>query len=91
MHGDKGGAGPEPPAKRPQGPETLLARQEMQGPQAGRAVERAFGRIVDIALVESHAATGRSEGLARLGDHLRRGVDTVEAPSRLRLREGSQF
>lgn len=88
---DQGRSGLEPCVQLLQGLQALGRRQEMERQQAGRAVERACRRTVDIAFVQVHARRERAECGAGEAQHLGGWIDSVEAPRRLHLGEGLQF
>lgn len=54
---------------------------EVQGQQAGGAVERSFRRIVDVALMKTRAGRARSEGFPGEPQHCRGWVHAIEAPA----------
>ena len=91
MDRHEGRARLQAPVDLGEGAPALVRCQKVQGQQAGGGIERAVGRVVDIAVMELHAGIERPQGLAGKRQHRGRRIDAVEAPARLRLGEGLQL
>jgi hypothetical protein len=88
---DEGSTRLEPPVHLGQRASTLLLRDEMQGQDAGRRIERPLGRAVDIAFMEIDARCKRTEHALGQSQHLGRWIDAAKTPSRPRRRECFQL
>jgi len=64
---------------------------EMEGQEAGGAVERSWRGIIDVALVKARTWCERSQSLPGQRQHRPRGVDAVEAPTGMRLCKGFEL
>jgi hypothetical protein len=69
----------------------FFRRQEMQGQQTGRCIERTFWRIVDVTLMQTGARGERAQRPHGLFQHFGRRIDAIERPARMSLGKRLQF
>ena len=91
MGGHKGRAGSETAVDFPCRSPPFFDIEKMQREQAGRGIEGASRRILDVALLQLNAGVERPKRALGLLQHLRGRIDAHECPARLGFCQGSQL
>lgn len=75
----------------PEGPEALVAANEMECKQAGGAFERPHWRGIDVTFVKADSRRMRSRDLFRHPEHVGRRVNAIKRPTGMILGESFQL
>ena len=87
MHDDQRSGRFEPAVQFSQRGDALFPRDEVEDQQACRPIERPFRCIDGPALVQGHAIEVRTHRRPRQLEHVGRGIHSIEAPARMRVRQ----